>query len=144
MPVSNDFTSFRTDPESVRTDQLAAVIREWAKEHENDGGLFEKSKSKGWTNATLGTGRTSEGYGPRMGATDYIGTWSGIPDRRVRSILAGESTFTSLRVADAILTAIRENGALTDGRVNVVPNPGWSLERWTEWMSSRGCVGIAA
>ena len=140
LAENTDYPSFRRDPESVRTEELASVIREWASEHEADDAMFDSPKSRDkrkWE-------KTGEGMGPRMGAVTYISEWSGVPDRRVRSILLGESKFTSLRIADAILTAIRQNGALVDGRVHVVPNPTWSPEKWSDWMASRGCVGIAA
>jgi len=134
------YASFRTDPESVRTEELAQAIEAWAKEHMAEDGTFDHSgHPKSGQHSRIGDGMVQ-----RMGVTDYLSTWSGIPDRRVRSILRRESKFTSLRVADALLTAAKIPGALTDGRVHVVPNPTWDPERWSEWMASRGCVGVAA
>lgn len=77
----------------------------------------------------------------RHGVIQLLEHRSGVGARNVWRIRRREARFTSLRIADALLTAIDQVQAFHDGRVTVVPNPQWSVERWMRWQreEGRGC-----
>lgn len=54
--------------------------------------------------------------------------------RRLRSILAGQMRYVSLRIAERLLINLGLEHYLQDGTLTVVPNPTWSRERWEAYM----------
>lgn len=114
-----------TDPLVVRTEELSSVLREWVKKHSAQY-------------------PTSSGYGNLDGysAMQYMRTHSHYPisDRVLYRILSNESIHTSFAIADSLLSAVDQNHALHDGRVEVLQNPQWSMTRWLTWKEEQGCV----
>lgn len=122
----------------VRTEELASVLRLWIDKHN---GRFMKN-SGGRRPSYKYTGEADEVI-HYIGAYDYICFQMGKPPEYARVIyrvVTRESMHTDLSVADGLLTAIEESGALTDGRITVMPNPRWSKERWIKWKSEQGCI----
>jgi hypothetical protein len=108
----------------VSTAQLAEVMRLWLSKHN---GRFP-------TDAAQNENHFVTGY-------QYIIMHSySVNERAIYRILSGESKVTNLRIADEILTAIDEISAFHDGRVPIMPNPGWSTERWLAWKAEQGCI----
>lgn len=58
--------------------------------------------------------------------------------RRVRSVLAGERKYVSLRVAERMLVNLNLDHYLQDGTIQVVPNPTWSPLYWNAYMRACG------
>jgi hypothetical protein len=52
-----------------------------------------------------------------------------------------ESKFVTLAVADRLLSTIGQTQAFHDGRITVIPNPGWSNEKYQTWLEAenRSC-----
>jgi hypothetical protein len=78
----------------------------------------------------LWLGEYEEQYGTLRGAWKELSIASKVSTKELRGIVNGPvpsephpRRFVTLRVADRILTATRRQDALTNGRVNVVPNP---------------------
>ena len=110
----------------VRTDELASVLQLWIDKHN---GRFPA------TDPRSSTANFTSGY-------DYI--ISRFPDtlyhRLLWRILNLEAKHTSLGIADEVLTAIDDAGALEDGRIEVIPNPRWNNETWLAWKAEQGCI----
>lgn len=81
-------------------------------------------------------------YGDYTGPTKVLAHRTGKTERNVSNYINGTSPspWVGVSVADALLLAIDEDGALRDGRIEVFPNPQLSMEAWLERMSRRGCV----
>ncbi|HEY7418861.1 MAG TPA: hypothetical protein VH593_27015 [Ktedonobacteraceae bacterium] len=47
--------------------------------------------------------------------------------------------YVALAKAEKILMRVGDIGALSDGRIRVIPNPVWNVERWRAYMAMRGC-----
>ena len=109
------------DPLVVRTAELSAVLSLWLSKH---------------------NGRFPNGHdGVFTGGYDYIMYLRPeLTPRQLYRIVAVEAKHTFLRIADDILTAIDEQGALQDGRIEVIPNPRWNHEKWLAWKAEQGCI----
>ena len=104
---------------------LAARIRRW---RENWDAVADR-------NNPFGDGDT------RMTSMEYLHEWSGVNLRVIRQILEEKWEWTSLKVADSLLTAMGESHMLeTDPELHPRPNPRWTQERWMEWKENQGCV----
>jgi hypothetical protein len=122
----------------VRTEELASVLRLWIDKHndrfmKNSGGRRPSYKYIGEADEVVHL----------TSAYDYICFQMGKPPgfaRVIHRVLTRETKHTELRIADGLLTAIEESGALTDGRITVMPNPRWSQERWIKWKGEQGCI----
>lgn len=70
-------------------------------------------------------------------------TWlseaSGIPVRTINAYIRNERKYVILENVDAILQAIDKTDLLQT-EITVIPNPRWTLEKYTEYMAARGCV----
>lgn len=115
--------------EVVLGEQLAKIVQEW-----RDEWLAVRNP---WTEYS---GNPSKNGAKVMGPLDWLKEKTGLNIRRINGIVAGEFRTVSLSQADAILTAIERISALTDGTLHIIPNPNWSLEKWTEYMRERGCI----
>jgi len=104
------------DPLVVRTEELAAVLRPYIDKHNGR----HPSYIGGSTSLS---DQSIADYS--FSAYKYIILNSSVTinERTVWRILSGESKHTQLFIADSILCAIEEQGALTDGRIEVLPNP---------------------
>jgi hypothetical protein len=109
----------QSDPQVVPTEELAAVLRrasdEWEADHINE---FDPRSQYSFTSVT--------------------GELAGIDPRIVRKILLRETKYTNLHMADKILTAL-ELTRFLGVEIHIIPNPGWSQERWQAWAAERGC-----
>lgn len=125
------------DPLVVRTFELSEVLAKWCREHD---ALISDSRTTEW--------RPSHRYESEpdlllgsFTASQYIAYHSKLHDKAISRILKVEYKFTELRIADAILTAIDEQMALVDGRIETLPNPQWNQERWFKWKEDQGtCI----
>lgn len=73
-----------------------------------------------------------------LGPIQYLAMKTGINERRVAALCNGEVPYVPVGQGDKILAAARLNH-LSDGRLNVIPNPNWSLQKWVRYMSDQGC-----
>jgi hypothetical protein len=120
-------TGSNSDGLVVLTEQLHPIVIEWLKKHNAE---FPAIKS--------GHGIRTKHF---MSGLDYIvAQRPELSARAVYRITSLETKFTTLFVADSVLTAIEETSAFYDGRVQVIPNPGWTQERWLEWKAEQGCI----
>jgi hypothetical protein len=110
------------EAEVVLGEQLSNVIRQWVKEW-----LVDRP-------------RVDQINGRVMGPMDYLKEQTGIHIRRVQGIANGEFKLVSVTQADSILTVIGKQYMLSNGEIRVIPNPNWSLDRWTDYMRERGCI----
>jgi hypothetical protein len=121
------------DPLVVRTDDLARVLEPIVAEQN--------------TNYTLATGRLA-GVGRTSGNPKHDPTLTGcrMLEERTgrnlstlsRNVFAGRTKHTTLDVADLLLTACGQAGALQDGRVPVYKSPIWGRGRWEAEIRARG------
>ena len=104
------------DPLVVRTEELAAVLRPYIDKH--------NGRHPSYIGGSISLSDQSIAH-RSFSAFNYIILNSSVTinERTVRRILSGESKHTQLFIADSILCAIEEQGALTDGRIEVLPNP---------------------
>jgi hypothetical protein len=127
----------------IRTEDLARVIREWIRRHElehpidqpynlkQDAKFDERGK---WS----GVEYREEHW--HTGGIRYLSEHSGVDDRKIRGILLIEYKTTSLYVADRIISAMEETYKLTNGELEIIPNPRLTQEKWIEHMRERGCI----
>ena len=109
----------------VRTDELASVLQLWLDKHN---GRFPVSDIN------------NRGDGFISGYDYIIDKRPVLYPRLLWRIITLEAKHTNLRIADEVLTAIEETGALQDGRIEVMPNPGWTQEKWLAWKAEQGCI----
>lgn len=121
----------RGEAEVVLGSELSAVLRkfvvEWLADRPNvfGGGVLNVDEKE------LG-----DFY---MGPINYLAEKTEIHVTRVGKIVNGEFDTIGLSQADALLTAANLSHKLGTDELHVIPNPGWSPERWVEYMQSRGC-----
>jgi hypothetical protein len=124
------------DPLVVLTEELALVMEEWLYKHNGRYPQMGNIKPNyHYKDKDLVPNATS-GYGYIL---NQMGKSAGYA-RVLYRIKRRESKHTELRIADAILSAIEEVGALEDGRIEVIPNPLMSMERWLVWKAEQGCI----
>lgn len=127
------------DPLSVPTKDLARILQDWIEKHDarfpSEVGDQAASLAREPTRYSAGYSKGAYGFSAR----NYICEQAGIQLRSLHRVLRCESKFTSLSLADELLTAIERRDAL-DLDLRVVPNPAWSQERWVREMKKRGCV----
>lgn len=102
--------------------QLAKVLQEWRD-------MFDKR---------------NEGFDPGrdkiMGPIDWLKEMTGLHVRRIHGLVKGEFPIVGLSQAELVLMAIDKEQLLDNGTIHVIPNPNWSLEKWTTYMEERGCI----
>ena len=59
--------------------------------------------------------------------------------RQLERMIARKWKNTSLILADRLLVAIGRSEALSNGELQIIPNPRMSMEAWIEKMQERGC-----
>ena len=104
--------------EVVRTRDLSRVMGTWINTYEERPGASKY--------------RTMSGQG-------IIVMRSGVNPRQIRSIMNIKYRFTALATADKILVAIGKSDLLTNGQLQVVPNPRFDMETWIRLMKEKGC-----
>jgi hypothetical protein len=114
----------------VLTDELASVVEEWLTQWEAD-------RPRAPFAGTLQTphGKTMVSF---YNGIPWLSDESGVPYRSIRRILGREGKYTTLGIADKLLTAIGWTHDL-DTLVRVVPNPRYSQEQWQTWYNERTC-----
>jgi hypothetical protein len=118
------------EAEVVRAEPLGEIIRRWCANW-----LAERPR---WTSSSKADTKAS--YGAEfMGPIDWLAEKTEIHFRRVYGIASSEFKHVPLTQADKILTAMGYMDMLGK-EIPVIPNPNWSMERWMEYMESRGCV----
>lgn len=75
-----------------------------------------------------------------MGAFQVLQERSGIDQSTISKYANQKVKRVALVTADKLLQAMNLPHYLHNGRVNPIPNPAWSQERWVEYMSERGCI----
>lgn len=108
-------------------DEVAAVINEWKARHDKEhpaeidvvGGAFSTSQYSAHT---------------------YIAERLGHNPKNYNRLVHKGQVYMSFTKAEKLLLAIEEQTAFYDGRVKVIPNPYWPLERWLRWKEEQGCV----
>jgi len=111
------------DPLVVRTDELAQVVEVWVAKHR---GRFlpHSGGNRPGFNYGAKAELAIEAYSPYRYILDNLPeTHRTMNERTIYRILSRESKHTHLSNADAILSAIEETGALSDGRIEVIHNP---------------------
>ena len=99
--------------------QLSKVLKEW-----HDGFKLHWDEDRG-----------------RMhGPMDWLKEMTGLNVRRCHGLVNGEFPTVSLTQAELVLMAIGREYLLANGELHVIPNPNWSLEKWTTYMEERGCI----
>jgi hypothetical protein len=117
-----------SDPLVVRTIELAGVLDKWIREWRSERPL------------QIDANRWKQPGELFMGAIEALSQRSGIPERSIARVRRLETKWTNLHIADALLTAIERPELMSDGTVNVVPNPRMSLERWIEYLAETGAT----
>lgn len=88
--------------------------------------------------------RRNEGYDTYrdviMGPMDWLKEMTGLHIRRIHGLVKGEYEIVPLTQAELVLMAIDKDYLLSNGTIHVIPNPNWSLEKWTNYMKERGCI----
>lgn len=112
------------DPLVVSTPALARVVRRF---------LEEINELHG----NLGAGHPHPTDGRGISGMAYLVHWSGVQSRRIHGICREETKFTTLDVADKLLTAMELQYLLaSDPELAPVPNPQWTREKWEKWRKS--------
>lgn len=130
------------DPLVVSTADLALALNAWVTAFNRDHDLQPLSPT------TQSSGFSGMGAQDRMppgfGGAHYLAHWSGVTDRTVQRILRAESQFTSLGLADKLLSAAGMTDVLHT-TVVIVPNPRWTRERWEKWheLATEGCGDLS-
>lgn len=129
--------------------ELAGVLMPIVKQHDEEREDWLKSgswgpegheRSRGWSSSKDVWAVHSMKEGP-LGGVGYVAAVCGIPARQVWGVLKGDRKWVTLGVADTWLTALGLQHLLADGTVRVVPNPRWTAEHWSNYMTERGCSG---
>ncbi len=60
---------------------------------------------------------------------------AGIEQRQFLRVKNRQTKYTSLHVADAILSALERPELLHNGTVRVIPNPRWTKEKWEFYLN---------
>lgn len=137
----------QTDPLVVSTYELGPILDQWLEAYNAEtvnGHSPRGQMSRGMSNTRSGEeidarqGETREGDVRKMGGVTSLEFHSGISARAIWRIRTNESKFTSLTIADALLTAIDQVQAFHDGRVTIVPNPGLTIESYHQRMAHEG------
>jgi murein L,D-transpeptidase YafK len=114
---------YTMEPLVVAAEPLGRILREFCKEWVNQ-------YPKGRFNFN------SYYYGPQ----DFIAEKTGFEIRQIGRICNSEKQFVALSQADAILTVIGNSDFTTNGVIQVIVNPTWSLEAYMAYMKERGCI----
>jgi hypothetical protein len=109
---------------------LANVVRAWVDQWQRERPSYHVEAGKDPTTVNIAF----------VSAFVWLADKTGLNVRRINGIAAAEFTYVGVTQADAILTAIGKSHYLTNGEINVIPNPNWSRERWVAYMKERGCV----
>jgi hypothetical protein len=132
------------EPEGVFTVQLAPILLEFKEGWLRTRAQSEVPRNKGKSTITV--------FGELIDRSlidesmDILGPWqylrekTGISERMILRITRVESTFTSLSVVDKLLQAMNLTHYMHNGRITVVPNPRWSLQKYVKYMEGRGCI----
>jgi hypothetical protein len=125
-PKQVSFVSKPHDPLVIPTAPLAKILRQtYAK--------FDKE----WRGTITTNTVPDEGV---LSPFQRLMARTGVTSVRTFSrIMKEETTFTTLSLADQILTGLDQNFKLSNGDIPVIPNPHWGSERWQNFMASRGC-----
>ncbi len=115
-------------PEVVLADDLRPVIERAIEEHRASHPQVHDSYRRNGYKGTIA----------EYGAFNWLEEESGINSRSIYRVLY-RNTHVSLRIADALLTAIGRPYLLSNGEIPIIPNPRWSQERWMQYMDERGC-----
>jgi hypothetical protein len=120
--------SYGSQAEVVPIGQIAAEIRAWVVEHLAEMGIDEKSN-----------GKNPNGL---IGPYQRLSELTSISGRELSAIANEEKSrgkFVGFELAEIILSALDVEYKLANGEIEVVPNPRWSVLKWVNYMSERGC-----
>lgn len=116
----------RGDPQVVPGYQLAAVLQEFCAKWLENRPLLHSGK-----------GIKGSGF---VGPVQFIAQETGINTRRISGFCNSEFPTVSFYQAELVLLAIDREYLLSNGIIQVVPNPNWDLEDYLEWRREQGCV----
>lgn len=85
-------------------------------------------------------GEERNGGADFVGPVQYLAHETGLDVRQISRLCNNEQVTISYTQAELVLMAIDREYLLSNGSIQVVPNPNWSLERYIEWKEQRGCV----
>lgn len=102
--------------------QLAKVLQEWREAFDRRNEGYDAGRDK------------------IMGSLDWLKEMTGIHVRRIHGLVKGEYPIVNLSQAELVLMAIDKDYLLSNGTIHVIPNPNWSLEKWTTYMERMGCI----
>jgi len=113
------------EAEVVVTALISAVLLDWRRK---------------WDAEYDNNSVTSTSYNQFIGPMTYLVEQTGLPQRAIYRAMHGETKHVSFTHAEKILMAIDREYMLSNGEIPVIPNPRWSMQRWTKYMASRGCT----
>lgn len=122
----------RGEPEVVLSSQLAPLMNEWRKKWDAEHSRHAPTPTRSGRNKRVD-------YDSSMGPLDWLSEKTGINARRLNGMMRQEMKHISLSQADLVLVAIDRLDAFHH-TVLIIPNPNWTMERWTGYMTERGCI----
>lgn len=133
-------TGGSSDALVVRTSDLARALRPWVDAYNERHPQTSQGQGRGLMYNPVSDTRLErpEVMPTGFGAVNWLSQESGVNADKISKILkANDTKHTSLRVADALLTAAGIHHALHHSVVPI-PNPQWTLERWARYMREHG------
>jgi len=119
-----DHSTPKTDPLVVRTQQLAAILAGAKEDHEKKYPQHEPAYGK---------------VAEFIAFTEWLSEESDVDAVQIRAVMRQRWATIELKTAEKILMALDLEYLLSNGTIDVIPNPRWSKERWQMYMSERGC-----
>lgn len=126
-----------SDPMVVRTSLLADVVARWVRQHEQD---HPSNIAKHGQAVSESHASSSIVYAESMPETHgvrYLAERLGVDQGTINRVLRKDTKWTTLGLADDLLTAMGQPQLLRT-EITPVPNPHWSVEHWEAWHAEHG------
>jgi hypothetical protein len=113
------------EAEVVHSADLAPLLIAWRKWHDKEYNRDDQSSQV--QHAT---------DDPVIGSIQYLSEQTGLNPRRVYEVMHQEQKYVSLTIAEKLLMAIDKEYIIDNGELLIIPNPHWSLKKWTNYMNN--------
>lgn len=120
------------DAEVVHGWALANVLRAWVDQWEHGQNPLRLPE--------FNARQKAASVGDFVTPIQWLAQETEIHERRIRAFVKNEKRFVGIGQADKVLTAIGKGDYLTNGEIDVFPNPVWSNETWRRYMVEKGCI----